>query len=185
MIDPGDFNLGDIIRVAFTDKAATLDNLAKADIISDDEPAIEEQVRPPTDNELAEIELLAAKAAELQDRLKEVTGTMAGDLRKLKDQLKLKMLDHGLKELSIAGRPAIELTETSSRKPTRKAIIDVLEKAAVGKLTEEERRDAKKLKAAKADGKTKALNLWNAIEPTAGHSLKIPDPSPPEVDSPY
>jgi len=183
-LDPGDFNIGDIVRVAFGDPSQTLDHLAKADI-APDEPAIEEQVRPPTDNELAEIEKIAADAAELQDKLKEATGTMAGDLKKKKDQLKEKMIRHGLKELTIGGRPPIEITETKSRKPTRKAIIGVLENASVGKLTDGQRRDPKQLKKAKAEGKTKALNLWNSIERTTSQSLKIPDPSPPGVESPY
>lgn len=180
-LDPGDFNIGDIVRVAFTDKP--LDALAKADIV-EDEPATE-QVREPTSNELAALEKLAQEAAELQDKLKEATGTMPGELKKLKAQVKLTMLKHGMKELTISGRPAIELTESSSRKASRKSIIAVLETAAVKKLTDEQRRDAKQLKAAQKEGKTKALNLWNAIEPTVSQSLKIPEPSPPEVESPY
>lgn len=180
-LDPGDLNIGDIVRVAFSGPERTLDNLVAADT----EPAIEEQIRPPTDNEKAEIEELARQAAELQDKLKEVQGDMPGELRSLKDQLKEKMLRHGMKEINIHGRGPIELTESSSRKGTRKSIIDVMERKSVEQLTEEQRRDPKQLKSAKADGKKKALNLWNAIEPTVSQSLKIPDPAPPEVESPY
>ena len=86
----------------------------------------------------------------------------------MKSELKDRMIQHGLKEVSIDGRPPIELTERSSRKPTRKAII---------KAMQDEHGDA--------DGKKKALKLWNSIEPAISHGLTIPDPSPPELDSPY
>jgi len=182
--DPGDYDIGDIVRVAFTDNEKVLDNIVAADT-KPDEPAIEEQVRKPTDNELAEIEQLARRAAEIQDKLKEVQGDMPGELRKLKDQLKDSMMRHGLTDVSVSGRPPIELTSSSNRKPTRKAIISVLEEAAVKQLTDEQRRDPKQLKKAKTEGKTKALNLWNAIEPTTSYSVKIPDPAPEEPESPY
>jgi hypothetical protein len=181
-IDPGNYDIGDIVRVAFTDKP--LDALAKADIVPD-EPAIALQVRPPTDNELAVIEKIALDAAELQDKLKEAAGSLASDLKKLKDQLKEKMIRHGMTEVNISGRPPIELASSRSRKASRKAIIGVLETAAEKKLTEEERRDPKQVKRAKKEGKTEALNLWNAIDYTTTQSVKIPDPSPPEVESPY
>lgn len=162
-LDPGDYNIGDLVRVAFG--MNPLDALAKADT----EPAIEEQVRKPTDNELAEIEQIATDAAELQDALKEAVGDKQQRLRSLRNQLKDRMLRHGLKEIEIDGRPPIELTESSSRKPTRKAIISVLQKQLGAK-----------------EGKMKALNLWNAIEPTTSHSVKIPDPVPAdEPESPY
>lgn len=180
-LDPGVYDIGDIVRVAF---GKPLDALAKADI-KPDEPAIEVQVRPPTDNELAEIEKLAGDAAEIHDKLKAAVGDMPGKLKNLRDQLKDKMIRHGMSEVNIDGRPPIELTSSNSRKPTRKAIIGVLEEAAVKKLTEEQRRDPKQLKAAKREGKTKALNLWNSIEYTTTQSVKIPDPAPPEVEAPY
>lgn len=165
-LDPGDYNIGDIVRVAFTDKSATLDNLAKADIVS--EPAIDQQVRKPTDNEQAEIEKIATEAAELQDELKKVVGDKQRRLKSLRDQLKEKMIHHGLNEVTISGRPPIELASSSSRKPTRKAIISVLQEQL-----------------GKKEGKMKALNLWNAIEPTTSQKITIPDPAPPEMDSPY
>jgi hypothetical protein len=181
-IDPGDYNIGDIVRVAFTDKP--LDALAKADIVPD-EPAIVEQVRKPTDNELAALEKLAGEAARTQDKLKAAQGSMPGDLKKLRAQLKEQMIRYGMTEVSIDGRPPIELTSSNSRKPTRKAIVAILEEAAEKKLTEEQRRDAKQVKKAKKEGKTKALNLWSLIPQTTSQSVRIPDPSPPEVDSPY
>jgi hypothetical protein len=181
-LDPGDYSIGDLIRVAFVDKP--LDALAKADI-SPDEPAIEDQVRVPTDNEKAEIEEIAMKAAELHDELKAAMGNKPQRLKSLRAQLKEKMIRHGLTEVNINGRPPIELTSSSSRKASRKSIIGVLEAAAVSKLTEEQRRDSKQLKKAQKEGKTKALNLWNAIPMTPSQSVKIPDPTPPEVDSPY
>ena len=181
LVDPGHYDIGDIVRVAFTDKP--LDALAQADIVPDG-PAME-QVRPPTDNEAAEIEKLAMEAARLQDELKAAAGELPGELKKAKDQLKERMLRHGLKEVTITGRPPIELTASNSRKPTRKAIVGVLEEAAVKKLTEEQRRDSKKLKAAKVEGKTKALNLWNAIPYSTTQSVRIPDPAPSEPESPY
>ena len=180
-LDPGVYDIGDLVRVAF---GQPLDALAQADI-PPAAPAIEVQDRPPSDNELAVIEKLAADAAELQDKLKVAAGSMAADLKKLKAQLKEKMIRHGMSEVNINGRPPIELTSSNSRKPTRKAIIGVLEDASVKKLTDEQRGDPKQLKAAKREGKTKALNLWNAIDYTTSQSVKIPDPSPPEVEAPY
>ena len=181
-IDPGYYDIGDIVRVAFTDKP--LDALAKADIVPD-APAIAEQVRKPTPNELAAIEKIADDAARVQDELKAATGTKAADLRNLKAQLKDQMIRFGMNEITINGRPPIELTSSNSRKPTRKSIVDILEEAAVKKLTEEQRRDAKQVKKAQKEGKTKALNLWNMIPQSTSQSIRIPDPSPPEVDSPY
>lgn len=181
-IDPGDYNIGDIVRVAFSD--SPLDALAKADIVPD-EPAIEEQVRKATDNEQAEIEGLAREAAELQDELKKSIGDKNTRLKSLRNQLKEKMILHGLKEVVINGRPPIELTSSSSRKASRKSIIEVLEDVAVGKLTDDQRRDPRQLKAAQKQGKTNALNLWNKIPMTDSQSVKIPDPAPAEMDSPY
>jgi len=178
-IDPGNYNIGDIVRVAFGD--SPLDALAKADIVPDD-PAIEQQVRAPTDNELAEIEALAMKAAAIQDKLKGAQGTMPGDLSKLRDQLKEKLMQHGMTEVVIHGRPPIELTASNSRKPTRKAIVAILEDAAAKKLTDGERRDDRKVKQAKMEGKTKALNLWNMIPQVTSFSVKIPDPAPIEEE---
>jgi len=181
-IDPGDYNIGDLVRVAFADKP--LDALAKADI-APSEPAIEEQVRKPTDNEQAEIEKLATEAAELQDELKAATGDKGSRLKSLRNQLKEKMLQHGLTEVNINGRPPIELATSQSRKASRKSIVAVLEDAEAKKLTKEQQRDPKVLKKAKSEGKKKALNLWNTIPYTVSQSIKIPDPAPPEVDSPY
>ena len=163
-IDPGDYDIGDLVRVAFGNP---LDALALADT-KPDEPAIVEQLRAPTAEELAVMEKLASDAAIAQDKLKEAAGTLAADLKKLKAQLKEQMIRFGMSEITINGRPPIELTSSSSRKPTRKAIIAVLQKQLGDK-----------------EGKMKALNLWNKIEPTVSQSVKIPDPSPPEVESPY
>jgi hypothetical protein len=156
--------------------------MAKADTAPDQ---IEEQVRPPDQAELAAIEAIAQNAAQLQDEIRERMGDRAQRLKALKAELKGKLLQHGLKEITINGRPPIELTESNSRKPTRKAIIGVMEEACAKKLTDEERREPKKLKAAKAEGKMKALNLWNAIPYATSTSVKIPDPSPEELESPY
>jgi hypothetical protein len=180
-----DYSIGDIVRVAFG--SSPLDAIVQGvEAAEEAEAAIQRQVRPPTDNELAEIEELAQKAAELQDKLKAASGDMPGELKKLRDQLKQKFLDHGLEEVKIPGRPPIELTSSSSRRPTRKAITDLYEEEAAKQLTEEQRRDPKQLKKAKAEGKRKALNLWNSIEPTVTQSIKIPDPVPDqEPESPY
>lgn len=160
-------DIGDIIRTLAPPKAAL------------PEPAIADQVRPPTAVELKAIEELCCKAAKLQDELKAIEDTRPKELSDLKKEIKIRMLKHGLHDVSIAGRPPIELAETNSRKPTRKAIVAVHVEDAVKKLTEEQKRDPKQVKKAEADGKMRALNLWNAIETTTSHSVKIPDPAPP------
>ena len=178
MTNTPDYDMGDIIRGLLGN---TLDAVAKAV-----EPAIDEQIVDASVQELDELRSLAEKAARAQDELKDAIGDKQKNLRKLKDELKDRMLKHGLKELKIAGRPPIEITESSSRKPTRKGIIKAYQDGYTKKLTDEERRDPKKVKAAEAEGKTKALNLWNSIEPSVSQSLKIPDPAPTDdVESPY
>jgi|3_EtaG_2_1085321.scaffolds.fasta_scaffold00329_5 hypothetical protein len=159
-----DYDIGDLIRAACL---GPLDALARADTIPDG-AAIEEQVRPANSQELAEIEELASQAAQIQDFIKSTIGSKSQELRKLKAQLKERLLKHGMSEVNIDGRPPIELTTSSSRKGTRKSIITVLQKEFGDK-----------------DGKMKALNLWNKIDPTTSHSISIPDPSPPEIESPY
>jgi len=173
------FTIGDLIRATFGNP---LDALAKADTAPDQ---IEEQVRPPDQAEMAAIEEVARNAAQLQDEIKELIGDRNTRMRALRAELKENLLRFGMKEIVINGRPPIELTESSSRKPTRKAIVTVMEESCVKKLTDEQRRDPKQLKAAKADGKMKALNLWNAIPTSTSIGVSIPDPSPEELESPY
>jgi len=153
-----DYHIGDIIRVAFGNP---VDAVASAVARED---AIAEQVRPATDNEKAEMEAVAIKAAALQDEIAEAMGDKGSRLRALRSDLTGRMLKHGVKELKIAGRPAIELTDTRSRKANKKSITAAL----VKKLGEKE-------------GKMKAANLWNALAWTNGHKLSIPQPAP-EVD---
>lgn len=168
-------DIGDIIR-------ATLSRVTSSDA---PEAAIADQVRPPTSEEMKEIEELCASAAQLQDELKAETDDRPARLKALRDEIKDRMLKHGLRDVVIAGRPPIELAESNSRKPTRKAIVDVYVKDAISKLTEEQQRDPKLKKKAEQEGKRLALNLWNAIEPSTSFSVKIPDPAPTEMESPY
>lgn len=155
---PDSFDIGDIIRSIHLNP---LDAIVKSPAMSEEQ--VVEQVRPPTADELAEIEELAFKAGEIQDQIKGLLGDRPKELARLKDQLKERLLRHGLKEVSIAGRPPIELTESNSRKATRAAIIDVM----VNKLGPKE-------------GKMKALNLWNQLPQSTSYSISIPDPSPPD-----
>lgn len=172
-----DYDIGDVIRAALGNP---LDAIAQAS-----EPAIEEQVSSPTSNEQAEIEALAMEAAQLQDELRAAIGDKQSRLRGLTGRLKDQMLKHGMRSVIVAGRPPIELVERSNRKPTRKAIIDVLQNEELKQLTDEQSKDPKVRQKAMDQGKTKALNLWNKIEPTISQSITIPEPTPPEVDSPY
>ena len=166
--DPG-YDLGDIIRLSLGPPEAVLNAMAAI-------PETPEEVAPPSDNEMAEIEKLATDAAALQDFIKEAIGSKSGDLRKLKAQLKERLIHFGLKEVTIAGRPPIELNESKTRKPTRKAIVSVMQKQLVEELGETE---------AKKEGKLRAFKLWASIEQSTSQSLSIPDPSPPEMESPY
>jgi hypothetical protein len=167
-----ELHIGDVIRAAFGNP---VDAIAAAVARED---AIAEQVRPPTDNEKAAIEKIAAEAAALQDEIADLMGDRGSRLSALRKDLTGKMIRHGLKELKIAGRPAIELANTSSRKPTRKAIVAALQKAYVEKLGE---KDGMK------EGKLKAFALWNSLAPTPGVKLTIPAPVPEsdEVEPSY
>lgn len=178
MTNTPDYDIGDILRAAL---GCPLDAVVQAT----SEPAIEEQVRPPTKEELAEITELAEKAARLQDEVRELVGDKNRELSALKKQLKQKFLDHGMEELQIAGRPPIELTTSNARKANRKTIVAAYQKRELELLTDEQRRDPKAKKKAEAEGKRKGLNLWNTIDMTTSHSLSIPDPSPPDLEPDY
>ncbi len=157
-----EINIGDVIRVAFGNP---LDAIAAALKRQEEEEAITEQVRPATQEEQAAMEKVADEAASLQDELAALVGDKQTKLKDLRKDLTGRMLKHGLKELKIAGRPAIELTTTRSRKATRKSIVA----AMVAKLGEKE-------------GKMKGTNLWNAIAFTDGVKLTIPSPLPESGD---
>jgi len=157
--------MGDLIRAIHMNPC---DAMARADIVGEG-PAIEEQDRSPTPNELAEIEKLAEDAARIQDELRAIKDDRPTKLKKLKAELLGRMLKHGMRELKIYGRPAIEVSSSRSTKPTRKSIIETLQRM---------HGDEKK-------GRKEAIKIWNAIEVTVSNSLKIPEPSPPEVEAPY
>lgn len=169
-----DLSIGDIIRATLGNP---LDALAKADTLPAIPEQLEQQIRPPTPNELAVIESLAEKAAKLKDEISAAMGTKGSDLRKLTAELKDKMLSHGMKEVVIAGRPPIELTEKLTRKNTRKALVAAYQKVMIEKLGDE--------KKGMKEGKMKGLNMWNKIDQSIGHTLSIPDPSPPDVEPHY
>lgn len=160
-----ELDIGDVLRAALGNP---LDAMVKA---VESEPAKEslaEQAKAPTPLVLENLEKVATAAAELQDEIKGLVGEKQKQLNQLKGILKEQMLNHGLKQVTISGRPPIELTESVSRKPTRKGIIEILQK----ELGEKE-------------GKAKGMSLWNQLEPTTSYSLSIPDPNPPEIESPY
>lgn len=162
-----ELQIGDVIKAAF--------GVPESSDATDE--AIAEQVRPPTPEELAAIEKVAAEASALQDELSKYSDQFS-KLRDLKRDLTGRMVKHGMKELKIAGRPAIELADTNSRKPTRKAIVAAMQKAYVEKLGEKEGMKV---------GKQKAFALWGTIDPTPGHKLTIPEPVPEsdEVEPSY
>lgn len=158
-----------------------LDAMARSDIAS--EPAIDEQVRDPNEEELDRIRELASSAAQLQDEIKQVMGDRAARLSSMKKQLKEELLRFGLQEVRIAGRAPIELTTSNNRKATRKSIIETMQKLLVSQLGENAPEEA--VAEAEKEGKKRALNLWNNIERTTSYSLSIPDPAPPDLESPY
>jgi len=144
-----------------------------------EEPAIQDQVRDPTEQELADLRTLAVEAAALQDELKALVGDRDRRLRALRDQLKGEFLRFGLTRLDIAGRGPIELTCSNSRKPTRKSLVEAAQRLLVAQMGEEKRAEAE------AEGKKRVTNLWNAIEPTPSYGISIPDPTPSDPESPY
>lgn len=155
-----DLNIGDIIRATLGNP---LEAIAKAEGLAP--PAIEEQVRLPTANEMVVIEELASEAARLQDEIRDLLGDRQKRLSSLKDQLKDQMLQRGLKEINLTGRPPIELSESKNRRPTKKSIVEALQSL----LGEKE-------------GKEKGEAVWNRIEPSISYSLSIPDPVGPTED---
>lgn len=158
-----EINIGDVIRVAFGNPLDAIAAALKRQ--EEEEEALAEQVRPATQVEQAAMEKVATETASLQDELSALVGDKQTRLKNLRKDLTGRMIKHGLKELKIAGRPAIELTTTRSRKGTRKSIVA----AMVAKLGEKE-------------GKMKGTNLWNAIAFTDGVKLTIPAPLPESGD---
>ena len=84
------------------------------------------QITAATPEELAEIEELAADVGDLVDELGSRIGSLAAELKIKKDDLKQRMLSHGLGEVRVEGRPAIKLTVESRKDTTKKAIVGVL-----------------------------------------------------------
>ena len=153
--NPIDINMGDLIRSVFLNPC---DAIARVE-----EPAICEQVKAPTEEELAEMEKLAEAAAQLQDEISQTPkDPRPGQLKALKGELLNRLLRHGMKELDIHGRPSIEVVTTSARKINRKVLMDTM-----GRLDPE-------------NGKNNAVKIWNAIPMTPSDKLVIPDPSPPD-----
>lgn len=163
-----DTHIGDLIRSVFGNPVdAIASALARED-------AVAEQVRKPTDNEMAAIEKLAIETAALQDEIALLLADRLSRMKSMRKDLTGRMVAHGLKEIKIAGRPAIELTDTLSRKPTRKAIVAAMQKAYIAKLGDK----AKGMK----EGKERAFALWGSIEAIPGHKLTIPEPVPEAGD---
>lgn len=164
---PINIEMTDLINAIFHNP---LDAVAKA---LDDEEEVQRQIRPATPEELAAIEALAQKTALLQDELKALIathiGTKSKELSVLKDQLLESMLNHNLSEVWVKGRPPIEVVVKKERKASKKSII-----AALSKING----DPKK-------GTEEGNKLWNTIPQVDKETLSIPDPSPPEIDSPY
>lgn len=135
----------------------------------DDAEAVQRQIRPATPNEMADIEALAMRTALLQDEVRALMGKKAQELRNLQQQLLDRMLNHGIPELHIAGRPAIEVVLRKERRASKKSITAALTK---------ELGDPKKAAA-------EATKLWNSIPQVDKESLVIPDVAQPDIESPY
>lgn len=163
-----DYDMGDLIRAMVGNP---LDAIAKADTApdkKDPEPAITEQAQDPSPAEMKELVELATSAAELQDEIKSLLGDRSKRLSAIKKQLKHQMQNFALNEVQIAGRGPIELTSSSSRKGTLKAITLAMQDQH-----------------GEVEGKKLAKELWGRIDPTVSWSLSIPDRIPEEPDSPY
>lgn len=163
---PINVDMADLINVIFMNP---LDAVVKG-IADDDEEAIQRQIRPATPEEMADIESLAQRAALLQDEIKGLLGNKPRELAALKEQLLERMLNHGLPEVYVPGRPAIEVVVRNERKGSKKSLIAARTKELAGD---------------KAKATEEITRLWNAIPQVPKESLSIPDPTPPEIDSPY
>jgi hypothetical protein len=164
-----DIGIGDLINAIFK-------RPERVSAPEEDEEQVKRQIRPATPQEMAEIEALAAKAALLQDEVKlilakvdELVGARSKMLSSMKAELLDRMLNHNLTEVWVPGRPAVEVVVKKERKASKKGIIAALSKS-LG--------DEKK-------GALEGNALWNSLPQVDKQTLSIPDPSPPEGDSPY
>lgn len=165
---PIDIGMEDLINSIFLNPLdATVRALARED------EQLQRQIKPPSAQDMAEVEALALRAATLQDEVHELlsrfVASRSKELAGLKDQLLERMLGHGLSAVEIPGRPAIEVVVRNERKASKKSI-----QAAFQKILGDSKKAAQE-----------ANQLWNSIPQVQKESLVIPEPTPPEIDSPY
>jgi len=95
------------------------------------DPKPKRQITPPSNEELAELQELAAEVGELADEIATRVGSLGHELQAKKKQLLTKLLQHGLSEVRVEGRPVMKVT-TDKRKDTSKKTITAVFGASEG-----------------------------------------------------
>lgn len=83
------------------------------------------QITPPSNEELAELQELAAEVGELADEIATRVGSLGHELQAKKKLLLTKLLGHGLTEVRVEGRPVIKVTTDKKKDTTKKTITAV------------------------------------------------------------
>jgi hypothetical protein len=118
-------------------------------------PKAARQITAASPEKLAQIKELAEQTCELYDKIQELVGSLTVELGVKKKELLEDMLNHGLKQVEVSGRPPVELTIKNDKKPNKKNIIAVL-------------------------GVDEGNKLWQALPTGSSEYLSIPPKTPPE-----
>lgn len=149
-------SLADIVSAMFNPNAPAPTNVVVQE--PSDSPVAPppqaKQISAPTAAELKEVQELADQAAELYDEIEELVGAKTAELAAKKTALRERMLGHGLKEVTVAGRPAIALATKRDKEVTKKAITGLL-------------------------GVEETAKLWNNLPVKTSHYISIPPRTPP------
>jgi hypothetical protein len=161
----------DLLRLVF--KGGPLDFLAAQAPDPTDKP----QITKPTADDIQKMKDLGEQAAQAQDQIEEILGPINRQLKAIRDhmmepvagsidqleqqldsskrELLEKMLNHGIKNVKIPDRAPIEVVTKKDRSLTKKELLRILDKK-------------------------EGTRVWDALEVTEKHSLKIPPPTSPE-----
>lgn len=148
-------SLGDIVTAMFTDPPANTGGSEPSEPNNNPPPEVR-QITAATPADMVAIKALADQCGELFDEIEELVGNKAAELGEKKQALKELLLNHGLKEVAVAGRTPITLATKRDKETSKKAITGVL-------------------------GATDANALWSKLPVKTSHYISIPPRLPPEA----
>ena len=146
-------SIADLIGLVFA--PSPVDPADTAQVVSPPAQPQPTQITPATAEEMTKLVELAEETCELSDKIQGLVGSLTVALGEKKKELMTKMLGHGLKKVSVADRPPVELTISNSKNSSKTALIGVL-------------------------GVAEGSTLWNKLPTRTSESLKIPPKTAPE-----